>query len=109
MICGCEFPDHARAATDAAPALGFTVSIGASAFGQDYDALVAEYRGRATPPAEVEHDDPCWFFFTSGTTGRPKAAVLTHGHNPPRIGFAIDASGIRQGSQLFLALPHKLP
>ena len=74
-----EFPDHARAATDAAPALGFTVSIGASAFGQDYDALVAEYRGRAAPPAEVEHDDPCWFFFTSGTTGRPKAAVLTHG------------------------------
>jgi len=50
MICGCEFPDHARAATDAAPALGFTVSIGASAFGQDYDALVAEYRGRFRRP-----------------------------------------------------------
>jgi fatty-acyl-CoA synthase len=79
MICGCEFPDHARAASDSAPALGFTVSIGASAFGGDYDALVAEYRGRAAPPAEVERDDPCWFFFTSGTTGRPKAAVLTHG------------------------------
>ena len=34
---------------------------------------------RAVPTAAVEHDDPCWFFFTSGTTGRPKAAVLTHG------------------------------
>ena len=79
MICGCEFTDHARAASDAAPALGFTVSIGASAFGEDYDALSAEYRGRAAPPAEVERDDPCWFFLTSGTTGRPKAAVLTHG------------------------------
>jgi fatty-acyl-CoA synthase len=79
LICGCEFADHARAASDAAPALGFTVSVGASAFGEAYDALVAEYHGRALPTAEVERDDPCWFFFTSGTTGRPKAAALTHG------------------------------
>ena len=27
----------------------------------------------------IDRDDPCWFFFTSGTTGRPKASVLTHG------------------------------
>ena len=35
--------------------------------------------GPMAPTADVEHDDPCWFFFTSGTTGRPKASVLTHG------------------------------
>ena len=29
--------------------------------------------------ADVDRDDPAWFFYTSGTTGRPKAGVLTHG------------------------------
>jgi fatty-acyl-CoA synthase len=79
MICGCEFPDHARAAMAAVPAIKVVISIGQSSFGEDYDALTVANADRAAVVAEVEHDDPCWFFFTSGTTGRPKAAVLTHG------------------------------
>ncbi|MBK1658517.1 acyl-CoA synthetase [Paracraurococcus ruber] len=52
----------------------------------DYEAALAE----ATPPpadheADVAYGDPLWFFFTSGTTGRPKAAVLTHG----QMGFVV--------------------
>lgn len=79
MICGREFPDHVRAVREAAPGLRLVVSIGSSALGEDYDALVAAHDGEAVPVCDVGHDDPCWFFFTSGTTGRPKAAILTHG------------------------------
>jgi acyl-CoA synthetase (AMP-forming)/AMP-acid ligase II len=85
MICGAEFPDHAAAATQAAPSIRVIISIGAAPFGDDYDALVAEYDGQSVAEAAVERDDPCWFFFTSGTTGRPKAAVLTHG----QMGFVV--------------------
>jgi acyl-CoA synthetase (AMP-forming)/AMP-acid ligase II len=79
MICHSDFPVHAVAARAAAPDIHFVISIGTSDFGEDYDAVVAQHAGQTVAFAPVEQDDPCWFFFTSGTTGRPKAAVLTHG------------------------------
>ncbi|RAH99289.1 acyl-CoA synthetase [Acuticoccus sediminis] len=79
LICHAAFPDHAAAVRAAAPAIDIAISIGPSDFAEDYDAIVARHLGETGPLADVEYDDPCWFFFTSGTTGRPKAAVLTHG------------------------------
>jgi fatty-acyl-CoA synthase len=79
LICHRDFPEHVAAVRETAPGIRSVISIGSSEFGEEYDALVARYSGESVPMATVEHDDPCWFFFTSGTTGRPKAAVLTHG------------------------------
>ncbi len=71
LLCGERFTEHASAC---APHVDATILIG-----PEYETLVAQHRGAVPEPVEVQRDDPAWFFFTSGTTGKPKAAVLTHG------------------------------
>ncbi|PVA05496.1 acyl-CoA synthetase [Thalassorhabdomicrobium marinisediminis] len=75
LLAGAEFAAH----IEACDGVDFAVTIGGEPSADDYDALVAAHAEASVTPAEVERDDPAWFFFTSGTTGKPKAAVLTHG------------------------------
>jgi acyl-CoA synthetase (AMP-forming)/AMP-acid ligase II len=89
FICHADFPDHAKLA-DGIDGLKLVASVGsdagngagAGAGGKPgIDALIDAQLATRQPvhAQDVDYDDPCWFFFTSGTTGKPKAAVLTHG------------------------------
>ena len=74
------FPEHAAAARAENPACRLEIAIGEGASkGVPTWEDLATGQARVTTPAAVERDHPAWFFYTSGTTGRPKAGILTHG------------------------------
>lgn len=79
MICHASFPGHAECVRQASTELSEVLAIGAADFAQDCDDVVARNLGKRVEAEAVDRDDPCWYFYTSGTTGHPKAAVLTHG------------------------------
>jgi acyl-CoA synthetase (AMP-forming)/AMP-acid ligase II len=82
FLCHTDFPEHAKLA-GTVEGLKLFAGVGPETAGRaGLDTLIDRRlaAGAVSHRAQrVDYDDPCWFFFTSGTTGKPKAAVLTHG------------------------------
>ncbi|MCC2596672.1 AMP-binding protein [Pusillimonas sp. MFBS29] len=88
FLCQTDFPEYADAVAQAvagAQRVWLTGDAGVEDDSACLSTLMAAQSGTIVPNAGVQRDSACWLFFTSGTTGRPKAAVLTQG----QLGYVI--------------------
>ena len=80
MVVEDIFAGHVDAVVAASTRIRHVITIGTPRTGElSYEDLVAQHLGTPAIETTVLADDPLWFFYTSGTTGKPKAGILTHG------------------------------
>lgn len=84
LLCHRDFPDYASAVLDDRPLPAGVLWLGGDP--SDPDSVAAQRDGGPCADAPVTVGDPAWYFFTSGTSGAPKCAVLTHDH----MGFVVN-------------------
>jgi acyl-CoA synthetase (AMP-forming)/AMP-acid ligase II len=69
-------------------------------------AIASSSRSTPAQLREVRLGDPCFYIFTSGTTGMPKASIMTHNRWTKAAGaFGMAAMALDKEDVLYLSLP----
>jgi long-chain acyl-CoA synthetase len=77
LVHGAEYQDGIVEALDGFATVQFRFCTQPVAGAAPYETLL-DPRAALNAPVEVESTDPCWLFYTSGTTGKPKGATWSH-------------------------------
>lgn len=78
VVLGEDFRDSLYALRKEMPRVKHFICISEPLEGMIPYAELLQGRPTSFPDEEVERDDLAWLFYTSGTTGKPKGAMLTH-------------------------------
>ncbi|MCX8118204.1 MAG: long-chain-fatty-acid--CoA ligase [Desulfobacterota bacterium] len=81
FIYGQEFSELVETIRPRLERIEFFLAVGESSSARtlDYETLLREASSEA-PEVQLTERDECELMYTSGTTGRPKGALLTHGN-----------------------------
>ena len=104
--CGARVVIHEASMAQELPASEDTPSVRhciAVGEGADWDDLLQDAPSFAAPP--LDEDEPLCILYTSGTTGRPKGAVLTHCGVIHNILAQIHHVGLERGMAAIQAIP----
>jgi long-chain acyl-CoA synthetase len=87
----------------AMPGLARVAVAGDPAAADSFERLMAE--AEPVDPAPVAEDDPFCIMYTSGTTGRPKGAVITHLGVVHSCMHWVERLGLTEGISTLLVIP----
>jgi long-chain acyl-CoA synthetase len=102
VVTGSHGAQTLAGARDKLPALRHVISV---EDGGDLRLQDLRVRGASTPALDRGPDDLAAVLYTSGTTGKPKGAMLTHRNYLADTGMAAELLPLARGERLGMMLP----